>query len=235
MSGDTWTAERAEKMAARATERRAELREQFRTFVDLRGDERALDAGTGTGALALALAPLVREVIGVDRSPELLAEARRQSQGVANVSFVEGDITKLAFDDGAFDLACCARTLHHVPRPERVFAELTRVLRPGGRLVVIDQIAPADPLIGLELDRFERARDPSHARLLADVDIRTMFEANGLVVRRERTEREQRDLERHLDLAGCEGEGRERARGLAPPGYTATIAWYLAARPVPRS
>jgi hypothetical protein len=53
-------------------------------------------------------------------------------------------------------------------------------------------------------------------------------------VRRAETERESRDIDRYLDLAGCEGEAREQARSLAPVGYTAFVGWYLAARPIPR-
>jgi hypothetical protein len=97
--------------------------------------------------------------------------------------------------------------------------------------LVVDQIAPNDPLAALELDRFERARDPTHTRSLPDVDFRQMFEANGLVLRKARFEREQRPLEPYLDLAGCEGEAREQAKALVPPGYAATLGWYLAAKP----
>jgi ubiquinone/menaquinone biosynthesis C-methylase UbiE len=217
----------AEQLAALQDERAAALGERVRAFVVPRGDERALDVGTGAGALALALAPLVREAVGVDVVPELLEQARARVGDAPNLSFVEGDATRLPFEDGSFDLVGTLRTLHHVRRPELVVAEIARVTRPEGRILVVDQIGPIDPLEAVELDRFERARDPSHARLLPDVDLRHLFEANELVLLRAEREREQRDVERYLDLAACEGEARDRARALAPRGYTAEIAWYL--------
>jgi len=211
--------------------RREALRAELRDTVSLTGDERVLDAGTGTGALAFALAPFVREVVAVDPVPELLDEARRRAGKAENVTFVEGDATRLDFESGSFDLAGCLRTLHHVARPELVVAELTRVTRPGGRLLIVDQIAPVDPLAALELNRFERARDASTTRILADVDLRGLFEANGLVLQSTRFRSEPRDMEAYLDLAACEGEERERARALAPPGYTGQLGWYLLRKP----
>src|SRR5439155_388258 len=114
---------------------------------------------------------------------------------------VEGDATALPFDDGYFDLSGTRRTLHHIRRPELVLAELTRVTAPGGRILVEDQIAPADPLAALELDRFERARDPSHARTLADADIRGLFDVNGLVLERSERAIQRRELGPYLELA----------------------------------
>ena len=208
------------------------VREQLRSFVAPSGDERALDVGTGAGTLAVALAPLVREVVGVDVVPELLEAARRAAP--ANVTCVEGDATRLPFEPGSFDLVCCRRTLHHVARPELVVAELARVTRPGGLIFVDDQIAPADPLAAFELDRFERARDPSHTRTLPDTDLRSLFDANDLVLRRTRFQEHHRELGYYLDLAGCEGEARERAQALSPGGpdaYVAESGWYLLRKP----
>jgi SAM-dependent methyltransferase len=221
----------AGRMAALQDERAAALADRVRTFLAARGDEHALDVGCGAGALALALAPIVADVVGVDRVPELLALGRGRAP--ANVTFVEGDAEALTFADASFDLVGTLRTLHHVQHPERVLAELARVCRPGGRVLVIDQIAPADPLEALALDRFERARDPGHARLLPESDLRQLFEANGLTLLRDRRDEEQRALGAYLDLAGCEGEARARAVALAPQGAdrcTATLAWYLLER-----
>ncbi len=227
----------ASRIAEREERRRDDLRARLRDLLVLRGDERALDSGAGTGALALALAPLVREVVALDLVPTLLAEGRERARraAIGNVEFVEGDATRLPFEPASFDLAGCLRTLHHTPRPELVVAELTRVTRPGGQVLVVDQVAPADPLLAVELDRFERVRDPTHTRTLPDVDIRALFEANGLVVRAVEFTREPRELESYLDLAGCEGDARARARALAPRATTATIGWYVATRPLPRA
>ena len=193
------------------------------------GDERALDVGTGAGAFALALAPHVREVVALDLVPELLAEARGRAP--ANVEVVEGDATALPFDDASFDLVLTARTLHHVARPELVLAEAVRVLRPGATLLVVDQLAPVDPIAAIELNRFERARDPSTTRVLADVDLRGLFEANNLVLRQAEIVREPRELERYLDLAGCHGDARDHARSLAPPESAADYGWYVLRKP----
>jgi SAM-dependent methyltransferase len=147
-----------------------ELRERLRRFVAPLGTERALDAG---GGIAAALEPLVREVVVVEH----------------------GVVTRFPEELADFDLSCSVLVLHYVVRPELAVAELTRVTRPGGTILVVDQIAPVDPLTALELNRFERARDPSHVRTLADVDLRGLFEANGLVLRRAEFVREPSGIE----------------------------------------
>jgi ubiquinone/menaquinone biosynthesis C-methylase UbiE len=217
----------AERIAELQDARAASLEKDIMRFVAPSGDERALDSGTGSGALAFALAPHVREVVGVDIVPELLEQARQRAERFPNVTFIEGDATKLPLEYGSFDLTGTLRTLHHIPRPELAMAELVRVTRPRGRVLVVDQIAPVDPLAAAELNRFERARDPSHTRALADVDLRGLFESNGLVLIRAEYEREPRELDAYLDLAGCEGEAREQAETLASPNYTADLGWYL--------
>ena len=224
----------AELVAARQDERAAELEVQVQGFVLPTGDEYVLDVGCGAGALALALAPHVGAVIGVDPVPELLALARERAP--ANAAFVEGDGTALDFDDGSFDLTGTLRTLHHVARPELMLAEMARVTRPHGRLLVVDQLAPLDPPEALAIDRFERARDAGHQRLLPEIDLRQLFEANGLTLLRWHRATEQRALDRYLDLAGCVGEERARALALAPHGdafFTASVGWYLLERRFP--
>jgi ubiquinone/menaquinone biosynthesis C-methylase UbiE len=223
-------AKTAELIAALQDARAAELEAKVVSFVAPAGDERALDSGSGAGALAFALAPHVREVIAVDLVPELLEQGRRRADRAPNVTFVEGDATRLAFEPFSFDLAGSLRTLHHLARPELAVAELARVTRPRGRVLVVDQIAPVDPVAAAELNAFERTRDPSHTRALADIDLRQLFESNELVLLRAEYERERRELDSYLDLAGCEGEARARAEGLAPRPYVVELGWYLLER-----
>ena len=221
----------AERVAARQDSRASRLAKEVREFARPSGDERALDVGTGAGALALALAPLVREVVGLDPVPELLELAR--ARALPNTEFVEGDGTALNYPDGAFDLAGTHRTLHHVGRPDRVVAELARVTRPGGNVLLVDQLAPADPAEAAALHEFETVRDPSHARLLTDAELRDLFAANRLALLSERSEGEPRELSAYLDLAGCEGDRRIRAEVLAaadPRLLVERIGWYLLAR-----
>lgn len=214
-------------------ERASEVAENLRRVLGpFSGTELALDSGCGTGALAFALAPRVGEVVAVDTNAGYLDAAREIAPD--NVRFVEGDATALPFHYGMFDIAGCMRLLHHVHRPELVVAELARVTRPGGKVLIVDQLGSVDPLRSIELDRFERLRDPSHERLLPDADIRGYLDANDLVLITSRVTQQRLDLERYLELAGLDEEQRVPIRGLAPGAfYDVELGWYVARKPRP--
>ena len=219
---------KVDKRAELQAERAAALGAHLDDLLPLRGDERVLDVGAGTGAFAFAVAPRAREVVALEVDGEVAERAKADAP--ANVEVVVGDGEHLPFDDFEFDVAATLRTLHHTQRPELLVAELTRVTKPGGTILVVDQLAPNEPLASIELTRFEHARDPSTTRLLADVDMRGLFDSNNLVLRRQEVMREPRDIEAYLDLAGCEGPQREHARNLAPRGYEAIVGWYVLSR-----
>ncbi len=214
-------------------ERASDLAQRVRRLLGpFSGKEAVVDAGCGTGALAFALAPHVAEVVGVDTRTEYLDAARAQAP--ANVRFVEADAMDLPFGYGEFDIAACHRVLHLVRRPELAVSELARVTRLGGRVFIADQLGSVDPLRSLEMDRFERLREPSHQRLLPDADIRGYLDANDLVLLVSEVTRERVDLERRLDLAGVSEEERSKIRGPAPAApYEVEIGWYVARKPGP--
>jgi ubiquinone/menaquinone biosynthesis C-methylase UbiE len=108
----------------------------------LRGGERVLDVGCGMGADVFEIAPLVGsngQVTGVDMSAAMIDEARRRAEGRGlPVSFEVGDSQALRFDTSTFDAVRTERMLMHVPDAELALAEMTRVLKPGGRMSVFD-------------------------------------------------------------------------------------------------
>ena len=214
-------------------QRASELGERVRRLLGpFTGSEVALDAGAGTGSLAFALAPHVGEVVAVDTTAEYLEAGRELAP--ANVRFVEGDTMSLPFGYATFDIAGCLRVLHHVRRPELAVSELVRVTRPGGRVLVADQLGSVDPLRSLEMDRFERLRDPSHQRLLPDADIHGFLDANDLVLLAYEVTRERVDLEQRLELGDVPEEERVRLRGLAPDAvFEIEVGWYVARKPGP--
>jgi len=208
-------------------ERAPDLADRLRRLLGpFTGNEVALDAGCGTGSVAFALAPLVADVVGVDTRADYVDAARASAP--ANVRLLEGDVMELPFGYAEFDLTCCHRVLHHVRLPALAVSELARVTRPGGRLFIADQLGSVDPLVSLEMDRFERLRDPTHQRLLPDADIRGFLDANDLVLLSSEVTRESVDLEQRLELAGFDEEERARIRGSAPAQpYEIEVGWYV--------
>ncbi|MDQ6611568.1 MAG: metalloregulator ArsR/SmtB family transcription factor [Gemmatimonadota bacterium] len=101
------------------------------------------DLGCGTGTVTAAIAPHVKFVHAVDASPEMLASARERLAGVPNVQLSSGALEHLPLDDASLDVAIMLLVLHHVAEPSRALSEVQRVLRPGGRLLVIDMRAHA--------------------------------------------------------------------------------------------
>jgi ArsR family transcriptional regulator len=96
------------------------------------------DLGCGTGSLLAGLAPHAQRVIGVDASEDMLAAARARLGGVANVELRHGSLESLPIDTASVDAATMMLVLHHLAAPAAAIAEAARILRPGGRLLVVD-------------------------------------------------------------------------------------------------
>lgn len=101
------------------------------------------DLGCGTGQISETLAPFAARLIAVDDSPAMLAAARERLAGLANVEVRRGEIEALPVESASLDAAVLFLVLHYLPEPPRALAEIARVLRPGGRVLVVD-MAPHD-------------------------------------------------------------------------------------------
>lgn len=98
------------------------------------------DLGCGTGQMTAALAPFVHHVIAVDASAAMLQAAKRRLQGFENVELRRGDLEALPIDNARLDAATLALVLHHLPEPGRALGEVARVLKPAGRLLLVDML-----------------------------------------------------------------------------------------------
>lgn len=106
----------------------------------LPGDWTVADLGCGTGDVAGRIAPHVSRVVAIDREPAMLEAARRRLAGFTNVDFVEGDLYDLPLRDASIDAAVVSLVFHHLADPARAMTEIARVLKPGGKLLVIDMM-----------------------------------------------------------------------------------------------
>jgi SAM-dependent methyltransferase len=132
----------------------------------LTGTERVLDMGHGAGHTALAVAAKAASVTAVDLTPQMVevATTLAAERGVRNVTFQVADVADLPFEDGAFDLVTNRLSAHHYASPQKALAEAYRVLKPGGRLLLIDTVSPEDPALDTWLNAIELLRDGSHVR-----------------------------------------------------------------------
>ena len=150
--------------------------------LDLLPEARVLDVGGGTGLLARAVAPYVRDVTVVDVTPEMLAEGKRAcaAAGIPNVTFLVGEAYHPPVPDNTFALVVCRSVLHHLENPEAAVHEMSRACRPGGRVGLIDMVASDDPKRATAHNDVERLRDPSHVRALTRPEIERLLAQSGL-------------------------------------------------------
>jgi ubiquinone/menaquinone biosynthesis C-methylase UbiE len=159
--------------------------ERLREVIDLgrpQPDDLVIDVATGTGNTALALAPLVRRVVGLDLTREMLDEARRVTaeRGVVNADWILGDACVLPFADQTFDLYTVRAAPHHFVDLDAFLNEAFRVLKPGRHAAFVDCAPPAAARDVMH--EVEVRRDPSHVRSLTVEEWTQRLEAAGFEV-----------------------------------------------------
>ncbi len=100
------------------------------------------DVGTGTGFVAAGVAPRVKRVVGIDNAPAMLAVARDnlRSLGVSNVDLLVGDVTELPLENDSVDASFANMVMHHAEDPATMLREMGRVAKPGGTVVIVDEV-----------------------------------------------------------------------------------------------
>jgi len=152
---------------------------------EMAGHERVLDIGCGPGHTALLFATRAKEVVALDPTPAMLDQARAlaRERGLDNLSFECASAEAIPFPDHSFDRVTSRQSAHHYPDLRAALREVARVLRPEGRFVLIDSVAPEEPEVDDFLNCIELLRDPTHVRDYRVSEWREMFAEVGLTLR----------------------------------------------------
>jgi ubiquinone/menaquinone biosynthesis C-methylase UbiE len=140
-----------------------------------------LDVACGPGLLACAFAERARHVTGIDLTPAMIerAQALQQAKGLTNMAWRIGHVVPLPFIDASFSLVFTRYSFHHFLDPRGVLAEMVRVCRPGGRVVVVD-VFTTSPEQARAFNGMEKLRDPSHVRALSLEELIGLLDEAGV-------------------------------------------------------
>ncbi len=164
--------------------------EALASLVELVGpqaSDEVLDIATGAGNVALAFAPLVSRVVAFDLTPSMLQQtlATASSRGLTNVEAVQGLAEDLPFENNSFDIVTVRLAPHHYADIRKGVSEMARVVRPGGKVLIVDTTVPEDDVLDREINEIEILRDNSHVRNYRPSEWRSMVESVGLRVTEE--------------------------------------------------
>jgi len=147
-----------------------------------RVEAKVLDLGCGAGHASFAVAANVASVVAYDLSADMLMvvanEAKRR--GLSNVATRQGVAEELPFDAASFDVVMTRFSAHHWSDLPKALAEMKRVLKPNGRMIIIDVVAPTSPLVDTHLQCIELLRDVSHVRNYAIAQWQHQLRTAGL-------------------------------------------------------
>ena len=158
--------------------------EKMTEMAKLTGQEVLLDIATGGGHTANAFAPLVKKLIALDLTAEMLAAAKKfiKNNGHQNVEYIQGDAEKLPFNDISFDIVTCRIAPHHFPNVDAFIEEVHRVLKPGGQFLLDDNVVPESEEFDQFYNTIEKIRDYSHFRAWKKSEWIQKLEESGLEV-----------------------------------------------------
>ncbi|WP_343741048.1 class I SAM-dependent methyltransferase [Herbaspirillum huttiense] len=166
----------------------ADLQELAQIAASIPG-ARVLDLGCGGGHASFAVAPVVEKVIAYDLSEEMLnvVASAAVERGLGNLAVRQGSADRLDFPDASFDLVCTRFSAHHWRQLPQALNEVFRVLKPGGRFIVIDTAAPADVLADTYVQAIELLRDTSHVRNVSLNSWRKLLRGAGFAIASDKT------------------------------------------------
>ena len=164
-----------------------------------------LDIATGAGNTAAAIAPFVKNVTAIDLSSQMIERTRElcDERGLKNVKYMVMDAENLDFGAGIFDAVTCRIAPHHFLDVPKAISEVARVLRKGGKFILIDSFSPYTNDLDNFINQLERLRDPTHVRSYSAVEWRKFLISGGLVTKTTLTYRKSHRIEGWIRRAGA--------------------------------
>jgi ubiquinone/menaquinone biosynthesis C-methylase UbiE len=152
------------------------------SLVDIRPGMHFLDVGCGTGWAVGEVARLAGgkgEFYGVDLSPKMIEKAEENFRGRSEMHFLQANVESIPLEGDFFDAMICTNSFHHYPRPERALVEMQRLLKPGGKLFILDPTA--DSWVSKLADKMIPRIEPEHVKMYSTKEFEQMFQNAGLV------------------------------------------------------
>ncbi len=167
---------------------KAEYTDYLIKCINAGGNEHALEVAAGTCICGRALAPHVKDITCLDLTEAMLEQGEKlaEQSGIRNISFVVGNAMSLPYGDETFDLVITRLSLHHFTEPEKLFREMQRVLKVGGKLVIWDMEATSEELRNVD-DEIEKMRDASHTRILSKEEFEALYQKSFNLIHEEMT------------------------------------------------
>ena len=190
----------------------------FKLIIDtskISEDDTVLDIACGPGLLTSAVAMVAKHITGIDLVPAMIEQARllQQEKKRFNITWDIGDVTSLPYADSSFSRVVTRFSFHHLLDPKAVLTEMVRVVKPHGKVTVVDRFTNSEAQTRCH-DSVEELRDPSNVRTLPLAELRSMFTEAGLVDQVEKFYKMEIELERQLKASFPKAGNAEKFRKL---------------------
>lgn len=169
--------------------------------LELSSKDSVLEVASGTCICGRYISPLVEVVACIDTTKAMLDIGKKEAQknGLNNMVFIESEAERLPFLDDSYDIVISRLAFHHFTNIQKPFEEMVRVLKPGGKLVIIDMESTEESLRKIE-DEIETMRDPSHVKNLSEAEMINLFKENSISIEKQEKTRISVSLDAWLEL-----------------------------------
>ncbi|MED1480496.1 class I SAM-dependent methyltransferase [Bacillus altitudinis] len=156
--------------------------EWMKTAAKAKGDEHLLDIGCAAGHTVFSFSDVISKGIGIDVTPKMIevATALAEERQLSHITFEQASADALPFSDASFDLVTCRFAAHHFPHLPAAMSEISRVLKKGGKFLLVDHYAPENQAQDDFINHLNRLRDPSHVRESSLSEWKELFADNHL-------------------------------------------------------